>query len=85
MGKKTAEEIAAEKKAAKLAAEKKAAQVADLSTFKKRDTTKWTSTTRRPSAPADTSGPSGLNRLGNVTKIKRTRGYKQKPKNTRTA
>ena len=61
MGKKTAEEIAAEKKAAKLAAEKKAAQV------------------------ADTSGPSGLKRLGNVTKIKRTRGYKQKPKNTRTA
>ena len=85
MGKKTAEEIAAEKKAAKLAAEKKAAQVADLSTFKKRDTTKWTSTTRRPSAPADTSGPSGLKRLGNVTKIKRTRGYKQKQKNTRTA
>ena len=75
----------AEKKAAKLAAEKKAAQVADLSTFKKRDTTKWTSTTRRPSAPTDTSGPSGLKRLGNVTKIKRTRGYKQKPKNTRTA
>lgn len=66
MGKKTAEEIAAEKKAAKLAAEKKAAQVADLSTFKKRDTTKWTNRTRRPSAPADNSGPSGLKRLGNV-------------------
>lgn len=85
MGKKTAQEIAAEKKAAKEAAAKKAAQVADLSTFKNKDSAKWTSKTRRPSAPADTSGPSGLKRLGNVTKIKRTRGYKQKPRNTRTA
>jgi len=79
MGKKTAEEIAAEKKSAKLAAEKKAAQVSDLSTFKKKDSQRWSSASANKREKDQNRGEVlGLRRLGQTTKVKRARTYKPK-------
>ena len=90
MGKKTAAEIAAEKKAKATtkkveltAAQKTKArraklqkQIVDLSTFKKKDSVKWTSKTpRETSQNTAATGLSGLKSLGQTTKIKRASSY----------
>jgi hypothetical protein len=73
-------------KAAKTAKEKKEAralrlkkQVADLSTFKKTDSQKWTSKNARQ-RKQDVSGTGivGLRTLGQTTKVNRSRTYKPK-------
>ena len=82
MAKKTAEEIAAEKASTKKA--KLAKQIVDLSTFKKRDAKKWEEKPRRRRIQ-DATRVVGLKGLGQTTKIKKTRAYKPKTDNTRTA
>ena len=86
MSDKTGKQKAADVKAAKTAKETKAAralklkkQVADLSTFKKTDSQKWTSKNARQRRQ-DVSGTGivGLRALGQTTKVKRSRTYKAK-------
>ena len=81
MSDKTAKQKAADEKAAKAAkkAESRKQQVADLSTFKKTDSQKWTSKNARQRRQ-DVSGTGivGLRALGQTTKVKRSRTYKPK-------
>lgn len=95
MSDKTGKQKAADVKAAKASKAAKAAkaskaskearalklkkQIADLSTFKKTDSQKWTSKNARQRRQ-DTSGTGivGLRALGQTTKIKRSRTYKPK-------
>ena len=81
MSDKTAKQKAADEKAAKAAkkAESRKQQVSDLSTFKRKDSQRWSSTSVNKREKDQKRGEIlGLKRLGQTTKVKRSRTYKAK-------
>ena len=79
MSDKTGKQKAADVKAAKAAKAAKEAQVADLSTFKKKDSQRWSSASANKREKDQKRGEVlGLRRLGQTTKVKRSRTYKPK-------
>ena len=86
MSDKTGKQKAADEKAARAAKKEKRElklkkQVADLSTFKKTDSQKWTSkNARQRRRDVSSTGIVGLRALGQTTKITRARAYKTKKK-----